>query len=181
MNKLGFSKHLKAYKVSMCGQQSAQRREYHHGSRLSPYHLLSIQKSYGKTWLRINQSTPFDRNKLNRIEFTELKYVDNTVLLSTTVTGLQNNITSVKESSESKGFILNAKSTKIMTIDKGTIIPDLNQWGNTREGTIISILRDSSQLMEIPTRKWSLAWLKARLHLDWVKQQQNWIKCLEEL
>ena len=48
----------------------------------------------------------------------DLRYADDTALLSTTSKGLENLIMSVKEHSEQKGLNLNIKNTKIMDTDK---------------------------------------------------------------
>ena len=47
-----------------------------------------------------------------------LRYADDTVLLSTTPTGLEKIIKSVKEECDEEGLFLNIKKTKIMNIDK---------------------------------------------------------------
>ena len=48
----------------------------------------------------------------------DLRYADDTALLSTTPTGLEKLIKSVKEHSDEKGLFLNIKKRKIMDIDK---------------------------------------------------------------
>lgn len=103
------------------------------GALLSP-HLFSIYTEDIMSEVMIKkQSTPFDGIKLNGIEFTELRKAADTVLLSTAWTGLQNNITFFMESSDSKGLFLNAKKTKHMTADKGTILPNVSIIGEVLE------------------------------------------------
>ena len=48
----------------------------------------------------------------------DLRHADDTALLATKTTGLENLITSVKEHSEQKGLFLNVKKTKIMSTDR---------------------------------------------------------------
>ena len=47
----------------------------------------------------------------------DLRYADDTALLATTTTGLENLIKSVKEHREQTGLFLNVKKTKIMSTD----------------------------------------------------------------
>ena len=55
----------------------------------------------------------------------ELRYADDTVLLSTTPEGLEKLIMSVKRHSEVQNLFLNAKKTKIMKTDKSKQHPDI--------------------------------------------------------
>ena len=48
----------------------------------------------------------------------DLRYADDTALLATTTTGLENLIKSLKEHSEQKQVFLNVKKTKIMSTDR---------------------------------------------------------------
>ena len=52
------------------------------------------------------------------VHLKDLRYADDTALLSTTPTGLEKFIKSVKEHSDEIGLFLNLKKTKIMDIDK---------------------------------------------------------------
>ena len=52
------------------------------------------------------------------VHLKDLRYADDTALLSTTPTGLEKITKSVKEHSDEKGLFLNIKKTKIMDIDK---------------------------------------------------------------
>ncbi|GFO45793.1 endonuclease-reverse transcriptase [Plakobranchus ocellatus] len=56
--------------------------------------------------------------RLNSKSLGDLRYADDTALLSTTTEGLEKLIKAVKEHSEQKGLHLNVKKTKIMDIDK---------------------------------------------------------------
>ena len=49
-----------------------------------------------------------------------MRYADDTALLSTTPTGLNKLVKSVKKHSEDKDLLLNAKKTKIMSTDKNS-------------------------------------------------------------
>ena len=51
------------------------------------------------------------------LKLRDLRYADDTALLSTTTEGLNQLIHSVKEHSEQKGLFLNVKKTKIVDID----------------------------------------------------------------
>ena len=88
------------------------------GCILSP-HLFSL---YTEGIMREVEHDP--RNKLyaeptiQDLPIRDLRYADDTALLSTTPTGLESLIKSVKEHSEQKGLNLNIKKTKIMDTDK---------------------------------------------------------------
>ena len=58
------------------------------------------------------------KSSIQGVHLKNLRYADNTALLSTTPTGLEKLIKSVKEHSDEKGLFLNIKKTKIMDIDK---------------------------------------------------------------
>ena len=60
----------------------------------------------------------YDSLNIGGNEYPELRYADDTVLLSTTPEGLENMIRSVKTHSENQNLFLNAKKTKIMRTDK---------------------------------------------------------------
>ena len=53
-------------------------------------------------------------------KYPELRYADDTVLLSTTPEGLEKMIHAVKKHSENQNLYLNAKKTKILRTDKTT-------------------------------------------------------------
>ena len=88
------------------------------GCILSP-HLFSL---YTEGIMREVEHDP--RNKLyaeptiQGLPIRDLRYADDTALLSATPTGLESLIKSVKEHSEQKGLNLNIKKTKIMDTDK---------------------------------------------------------------
>ena len=62
----------------------------------------------------------FDSLNIGGQEYPELRYADDTVLLSTTPEGLEKMIRAVKTHSENQNLFLNAKKTKIMRTDKTT-------------------------------------------------------------
>ncbi|GFO23370.1 retrovirus-related pol polyprotein from type-1 retrotransposable element r2 [Plakobranchus ocellatus] len=112
------------------GQQSAVQLEYgttewfpvtkgvRQGCILSP-HLFSL---YTEEIMRDVEFDPrkdeYDEPRLQGLPIRDLRYTDDTALLSTTTEGLEKLIKAVKEHSEQKGLHLNVKKTKIMDIDK---------------------------------------------------------------
>ena len=62
----------------------------------------------------------FDSLNIGGQEYPELRYADDTALLSTTPEGLEKMIRAVKTHSENQNLFLNAKKTKIMRTDKTT-------------------------------------------------------------
>ena len=88
------------------------------GCILSP-HLFSL---YTEGIMRDVEHDPrnweYDEPKMQGLLIRDLRYADDTALLATTPTGLENLILSVKDHSEQKGLHLNVKKTKIMDTDK---------------------------------------------------------------
>ena len=60
----------------------------------------------------------YEEPSIQGVHLKDLRYADDTALLSTTPTGLEKLIKSVKEHSDEKGLFLDIKKTKIMDIDK---------------------------------------------------------------
>ena len=60
----------------------------------------------------------YEEPSIQGVHLKDLRYADDTALLSTTPTGLEKLIKSVKEHSDEKGLFLNIKKTKIVDIDK---------------------------------------------------------------
>ena len=60
----------------------------------------------------------YEEPSIQGVHLKDLRYADDTALLSTTSTGLEKLIKSVKEHSDEKGLFLNIKKTKLMDIDK---------------------------------------------------------------
>jgi hypothetical protein len=67
----------------------------------------------------------FDPFNIGGHDIPELRYADDTVLLSNSPEGLEKLILSVKKHSEEQNLLLNAKKTKTMTIDKAPTPPDI--------------------------------------------------------
>ena len=67
----------------------------------------------------------FDSLNIGGHDLSELRYADDTVLLSTTPEGLERLILSVKENSENQNLFLNTKKTNIMKTDKSSQYPDI--------------------------------------------------------
>ena len=88
------------------------------GCILSP-HLFSL---YTEDIMRNvendERSKSYDEVKINGQKLRDLRYADDTALLSTTDTGLKILVEATKEHSEDKYLMLNIKKTKIMDTDK---------------------------------------------------------------
>ena len=88
------------------------------GCILSP-HLFSL---YTEGIMREVEHDPrnnvYDEPTMQGLPIRDLRYADDTALLSTTPKGIESLIKSVKEHSEEKGLNLNIKKTKIMDTDK---------------------------------------------------------------
>ena len=65
-----------------------------------------------------SQENDYEEPSIQGVHLKDLRYADVTALLSTTPTGLEKIIKSVKEHSDEKRLFLNIKKTKIMDIDK---------------------------------------------------------------
>merc|ERR1711963_998821 len=104
------------------------------GCILSPYlfniYAENIMRNVRNDAQRYNdQEDPekdtFDSLNIGGREYPELRYADDTVLLSTTPIGLEKMIRSVKTHSESQNLFLNAKKTKIMRTDKTSVATNI--------------------------------------------------------
>ena len=112
------------------GQQSAVRLEcgtsewfpvtkgVRQGCILSP-HLFSLYTEGIMREVSLDhRKDDYEEPSIQGVQLKDLRYADDTALLSTTPTGLEKLIKSVKEHSDEKGLFLNIKKTKIMDIDK---------------------------------------------------------------
>ena len=103
------------------------------GCIISP-HLFNI---YTENIMRQLHSDPnpskYSSLSIGGHELPELRYADDTVLLSTTPTGLEELINDVKEHSEKQNLYLNAKKTKIMKTDKSKQCPEIKVNNDTLE------------------------------------------------
>ena len=103
------------------------------GCILSP-HLFSL---YTVCIMReVEQDSRKDQyNELNiqGLKLRDLRYADDTALLSTTTEGLHQLINSVKEHSDNKGFFLNIKKTKIVDTDRCKKTSDITLDGDAVE------------------------------------------------
>ena len=87
------------------------------GCILSPY-LFSINTEDLMRNVELDmRRDEFEEPKINGNLLRDLRYADDTALLSTTESGLEKLINTVKEHSEVKGLKLNVKKTKIMDVD----------------------------------------------------------------
>lgn len=68
----------------------------------------------------------FDPLTINGNLIPELRYADDTVLLSNSAEGIKHLITSVKKHSEDQNLYLNIQKTKIMSTDKSKSLPNVN-------------------------------------------------------
>ena len=90
------------------------------GCILSP-HLFSLYTEGIMREVEHDQrKNNYDEPAVQGLRLRDLRYADDTALLSTTTRGLENLITAVKDHSDCKGLQLNVKKTKIMDIDKCT-------------------------------------------------------------
>ena len=64
------------------------------------------------------RSGEYDEARMQGLSIRDLRYADDTALLTTSTAGLENLIKSVKEHSEQKRLVLNVKKTKIMSTDR---------------------------------------------------------------
>lgn len=88
------------------------------GCILSPYLFNLYTEDIMRDVELDDRSTRYDEVNIHGHRIRDLRYADDTALLSTTTIGLTNLIMSVKEHSEKKGLLLNVKKTKIMDTDK---------------------------------------------------------------
>ena len=111
------------------GQQSAVRLEcgtsewfpvtkgVRQGCILSP-HLFSLYTEGIKREVSLDhRKDDCEEPSIQGVHLKDLRYADDTALLSTTPTGVEKLIKSVKEHSDEKGLFLNIKKTKIVDID----------------------------------------------------------------
>ena len=71
-------------------------------------------------------TSEYDSIKINGREINELRYADDTVLISKTPEGLDNILQSTKRHSEKKDLFLNPSKTKVMSTDKCTRTPSIS-------------------------------------------------------
>ena len=112
------------------GQQSAVRLEcgtsewfpvtkgVRQGCILSP-HLFSLYTEGIMREVSLDhRKDDYEEPSIQGVHLKDLRYADDTALLSTTPTGLEKLIKSVKKHTDEKGLFLNIKKTKIMDLDK---------------------------------------------------------------
>ena len=88
------------------------------GCILSP-HLFSLYtEGIMKEVSLHHRKDDYEEPTIQGVHLKDLRYAGDTALVSTTPTGLEKLIKSVKEHSDEKGLFLNMKKTKIMDIDK---------------------------------------------------------------
>ena len=75
----------------------------------------------------------YNEPNIQGLKLRDLRYADDTALLSTTTEGLHQLIQSVKEHSENKGLFLNIKKTKIVDTDRCKKTSDITVDGETVE------------------------------------------------
>ena len=75
----------------------------------------------------------YNEPNIRGLKLRDLRYADDTALLSTTTEGLHQLIHSIKEHSENKGLFLNIKKTKIVDTDRCKKTSDITVDGETVE------------------------------------------------
>ena len=75
----------------------------------------------------------YEEVNINGRAIRDLRYADDTALLSKSEEGLRNLVEAVKEHSEAKDLMLNVKKTKIMDTDKCTQKSNIQLNGETLE------------------------------------------------
>ena len=86
------------------------------GCILSPYLFSAYTETVMRDVMEDQRSVEFDGLKINGEVITDLRYADDTALLSGSENGLHTLLHTVKEYSDDKGLKLNVKNTKIMDI-----------------------------------------------------------------
>ena len=132
---LGFGGHLiELIKSLYVGQESAVRieggiskwfevqRGVRQGCILSPYLFNAYTEKIMRDVMSDERSDKFDGLKINGEVVADLRYADDTALLSDSKDGLETLLQTVKDYSDEKGLKLNVKKTKIMDI-KGSGAP----------------------------------------------------------
>ena len=84
------------------------------GCILSPYLFSAYTEQIMREVNSDVRSSRFDVVRVNGAEVGDLRYADDTALLSTSASGLESLMKTVKDHSEEKGLLLNVKKTKIM-------------------------------------------------------------------
>ena len=69
-------------------------------------------------WREVAEDRPFDPVSIGGREIEELRYADDTVLLSTSMEGLNSMVQKDRDVSEKYGLLINEKKTQIMHIDR---------------------------------------------------------------
>ena len=127
------------------GQQAAVRLEFgmsdwfsvskgvRQGCILSP-HLFSLYtESIMREVEQDSRKDLYNEPHIQGLKLRDLRYADDTALLSTTTEGLHQLIHSVKEHSENEGLFLNIKKTKIVDTERCKKTSDITVYGETVE------------------------------------------------
>ena len=158
MLEMGFPKHLIRLIESLYHEQEAAVRVegetsewfsvgkgVRQGCILSPYlfnvYAENIMRNFRDDAQRFDDPADPDKDTYDSINIggrslPELRYADDTVLLSSTPEGLEKMIKSVKNHSENQNLFLNAKKTKIMRTDKTERATNIVIGGDTIEEVI---------------------------------------------
>ena len=88
------------------------------GCILSPYLFSAYTEMIMRDVMEDQRSVEFDGLKINGEVITDLRYADDTALLSGSEKGFDTLLHSVKEYSDDKGLKLNVKKTKIKDIKR---------------------------------------------------------------
>jgi len=88
------------------------------GPILSPYLFNLYTENIMRNVREDVDKEYYEAKTVGGYEIPEIRYADDTVLLSTTQKGMEKLIMSVRKNSEEQNLYLNAKKTKVMTTDK---------------------------------------------------------------
>ena len=103
------------------------------GRILSPHLFILYTEGIMREVEQDSRKDLYNEPNIQGLKLKDLRYADDTALLSTTTEGMHQLIHSVKEHSENKGLFLNIKKTKIVDTDRCKKTSDITVDGETGE------------------------------------------------